>query len=235
MFKIYFVGRSKIVNQLIIKEKQIVLVLGGSGRLGKEIKKRFINFDKIDIFFTKRSKKFEIDLINNIIFCEFSDQNHLDLIFSFFGKIAIIDCSVFRNPMHIKEIRDFGTFTNEIKKISWLMHNQTKISAYCLMSSVSVYKEYEDIEVSVDLIISVIKEFIDFYHKNDFKIFNFSMGEFSEVKSYWREVSPMNHAKDNLRLNGQSKFISEVVAFEMYQQFKKKIYILRAPRIKYLS
>ena len=115
------------------------------------------------------------------------------------------------------------------------MHNQTKISAYCLMSSVSVYKEYEDIEVSVDLIISVIKEFIDFYHKNDFKIFNFSMGDFSEVKSYWREVSPMNHAKDNLRLNGQSKFISEVVAFEMYQQFKKKIYILRAPRIKYLS
>ena len=137
--------------------------------------------------------------------------------------------------MHIKEIRDFGTFTNEIKKISWLMHNQTKISAYCLMSSVSVYKEYEDIEVSVDLIISVIKEFIDFYNKNDFKIFNFSMGDFSEVKSYWREVSPMNHAKDNLRLNGQSKFISEIVAFEINKQLKKKIYIIRAPRIKYAS
>ena len=218
-----------------MKEKQIYLVFGGFGKLGKEIKKNFIDYDNLKIFFTRRSKNFEIDLVKNIIFCDFSNQNHLDLIFCFFGKISIIDCSVFRNPMHIKEIRDFGTFTNELKKTSCLMHNQSKITAYCLMSSVSVYKEYEEIEVSVDLIIPIIKQFIDFNNEKDFKIFNLSKQEFYEIDSYWENASPMNHSKDNLRLNGQSKFISEIVAFEIYKQFKKKIFIIRAPRIKYSS
>ena len=48
-------------------------------------------------------------------------------------------------------------------------------------------------------------------------------------------IQHWNHSKDNLRLNGQSKFISEIVAFEIYKQFKKKIFIIRAPRIKYSS
>lgn len=211
--------------------KKNLLILGGSGKLGMAIKSCLVDNSTTEIFITQRSSEFKFDATKNILYGDLSNPNHLNATLSFRKKYCLIDCSVFRNPPPVKEIRSYETFLNEVQKTYLIMQHYARISSQLVMSSGTVFTNIDMNEAPVDHVLTIVKKFM---HEDDHRaihFYHYVSNKFSKANNFWEQVKPMNHINDNQRLNGQSKFLTEIAATEIYRRTGVKTFIIRSPRI----
>ena len=210
----------------------MVLITGGNGFLGKlvqeEIKKK--NIKKL-IFFTKHSSAFSIK--NNIININLSSKNHLARLFKAKKIKKIIHLAVTRNNINNPKIRSFNTLSQDIKILISLLENSSNLNKILYLSSAAVYKNVINKNNKNDIVKAklVIEKIINFIvtNSNNKKLYKESI--ISENKLLDQSINPCNHKEDNLRLNGISKFISEIILREYCYENKVSLEIIRPYRM----
>ena len=211
-----------------------VLILGGGGRLGSRLAK-ILGRSGYDIVITRhnRSSDFHLSQDRNVLVADLSIASHWAKLAHLYSGAVLIDCVAIRNPLPNPEIRDLTTFAKEVRKTSHMLEFIGKFPALCILSSASVHSNVDDSTVPYGLVCDEIESFV----KNvppGIQILDWdaNYGEFKKAQPFL-DIVPPNHTFQNLRLNGLSKYLCELVFIEVARNLGFSLTILRPPRITF--
>ena len=199
----------------------MVLVTGSNGKVGtsvlKLLKKKRLNFVQ-----TIRSKNYKV-INNSCIGLDLLNKNHIRKIFKKFNFNHLIHLAVTRNPLQMKEIRNFSTLEQDTLMMINLLKFCNNLKSISFTSSASVYA-LPDVKDSVKREV-IANKIINFLLKKNRK--KIKIETISKKKRRNLKVDPIFHLKANKRLNATSKLINELILISFCFEKNISLYILR--------
>ena len=199
----------------------MILVTGSNGKIGSSVIELLVK-ENNNFIRTIRSEHYQI-IDNSCIGLDLLNKNHVKKLFNSFNFKHLIHLAVTRNPLHIKDIRNFSTLERDTSMMLNLLEFCHNLKSIVFTSSASIY-ELPDVNDSVrrEKIAKEISKFLKKRNKKKIKIATISNRKRTNLK-----INPIFHQNSNKRLNASNKLINELLLISFCFEKKIPLYILR--------